>query len=100
MRRKVGKTAIPPPSVSTLNAEAREQLENLVSREAIARLACSDRGITLLRESQNALPAESANKLNELIGALEAAAKAISAGAWWTARRDILLIKITIKGEI
>ena len=100
MRRKVGKTAIPPPSVSTLNAEAREQLENLVSREAIARLACSDRGITLLRESQDALPAESANKLNELIGTLEAAAKAISAGAWWTARRDILLIKITIKGEI
>ena len=100
MRRKVGKTAIPPPSVSTLNAEAREQLENLVSREAIARLACSDRGITLLRESQDALPAESANKLNELIGALEAAAKAISAGAWWTARRDMLLIKITIKGEI
>ena len=100
MRRKVGKTAIPPPSVSTLNAEAREQLENLVSREAIARLACSDRGITLLRESQDALPAESANKLNELIGTLEAAAKAISAGAWWTARRDMLLIKITIKGEI
>ena len=100
MRRKVGKTAIPPPSVSTLNAEAREQLENLVSREAIARLACSDRGITLLRESQDALPAESANKLNELIGTLEAAAKAISAGAWWTARRGMLLIKITIKGEI
>ena len=100
MRRKVGKTAIHPPNATTLNSAAREQLENLVIREAIARLACSDRGITLLRESQDALPAESENKLNELIGALEAAAKAISAGAWWTARRDMLLIKITINGEI
>ena len=100
MKRKNGKTAIPPPSAKTLNTAALKQLDDPSGREAIARLACSDRGITLLRESQDALPAESANKLNELIGALEAAAHALSAGALWAARRDMLLIKITIKGEI
>ena len=101
MKRKVGKTA-PPPStdVLTLNWAAREQIGNPTCREAIARQACSGPGLAILREAQDALPAESANKLNELIGTLEAAAKAISAGAWWTARRDMLLIKITIKGEI
>ena len=101
MQRKVGKTAIPPPSVSTLNAEAREQLENLASREAIARLACSAQGITLLRESQDALPAERARKLNELLGALEAARSALKSGGAWTARDDgMLLLKATFKGEI
>ena len=100
MKRKNGKTAIPPPSAKTLNAAALKQLDDPSGREAIARLACSDRGITLLRESQDALPAESANKLNELIGALEAAAHALSAGALWAARRDMLLTKITIKSEI
>ena len=100
MRRKTGKTATPPPDAKALNTLARGQLETLASREAIARLACSDRGVALLREAQAALQPDSADKLNELIGLLEAAASALSDGAAWEARRDMLLTKITIKGEI
>ena len=103
MKRKVGKTAPPPSNATTLNSAALTQLDDPTCREAIARQACSGPGLAILREAQAALQPvrpETANKLNELIGTLEAAAKAISAGAWWTARRDMLLIKITIKGEI
>ena len=94
MRRKVDKTAPPPPSASTLNAEAAD----LASREAIARLACSGPGVAILREAQAALQPEQpkdANKLNELISYLEAAANALSAGAAWDARSGgFLLVKI------
>ena len=94
MRRKKDKTAPPPPSASTLNAEAVD----LASREAIARLACSGPGVAMLREAQAALQPEQpkdANKLNELISYLEAAVNALSAGAAWDARSGgFLLVKI------
>ena len=100
-KHKVGKTATPPPDAKALNRAAREQLETLASREAIARLACSDRGVALLREAQAALPAETANKLNELLGLLEAAASALKSGGAWTSRNDgMLLTKATFKGTI
>ena len=101
IRRKVSETAIP--QSKTLNAAARTQLDDPTCREEIARLALSEPGVATLREAQAALqlprPSD-ANKLNELIGALEAAANALSAGAMWAARRDMLLTKITINGEI
>ena len=98
------KTARPPSTdVKALNSAARGELENLASREAIARLACSDRGVALLREAQDKLQPsrpEDTNKLNELLGLLEAATSAIDSGGAWTSQRDLLLTKITIKGEI
>ena len=97
MKRKVGKSAIPHSEIHALNRTAREQLENLASREAIARLACSDRGVALLREALAALPAETANKLNELIGALETAASALSDGAAWEATSGLMLLKADVQ---
>ena len=55
-------------------------------REAIARVALSGPGVATLREAQAArqpIRPEDANKLNELIGALEASTNALSAGAAW-----------------
>ena len=87
MQRKVAKTATPPSiDVKTLNRAALTQLDDPTCREAIARLACSGPGLATLREAQAALVAdrpEAANKLNELISFFEAAANALSAGAWW-----------------
>ena len=100
MKRKVGKSAIPPSEIQALNRAALTQLDDPTCREAIARLACSDRGVALLREAQAALVADTVNKLNELLGLLEAAASALKSGGAWTARRDMLLTKATFKGEI
>ena len=101
MRRKTGKTATPPPDAKALNTLARGQLETLASREAIARLACSGRGVALLREAQAALQPDSADKLNELLGLLEAAASALESGGAWTSRNDgMLLTKATFEGTI
>ena len=101
MQRKVGKTAIPPPTdATTLNRTAREQLENLASREAIARLACSDRGVALLREAQAALQPDypdSADKLKRFIAHLEAAASALSDGAAWEATSGWMLLKADVQ---
>ena len=86
MRRKVSETAIPPSSAPPLNAAALTQLDDPTCREAIARLALSGPGVATLREAQAELqPAypDNANKLNELINALEAVTKALSAGAAW-----------------
>ena len=87
MKRKVSKTATPPSTdVKTLNRAALTQLDDPTCREAIARLACSGPGLATLREAQAALVAErpeAVNKLNELISFFEAAANALSAGAWW-----------------
>ena len=100
MRRKVGKSATPPSDAKALNSAALTQLDNPTCREAIARLACSGPGLAILREAQAALVADTVNKLNELIALLEAALSALKSGAAWTAQRHMLLIKITIKGEI
>ena len=100
MKRKVGKSAIPPSEIQALNRAALTQLDDPTCREAIARLACSDRGVALLREAQAALVADTVNKLNELLGLLKAAASALKSGGAWTARRDMLLTKATFKGEI
>ena len=100
MKRKVGKTAIPPPDAKTLNSAALTQLDKPTCREAIARLACSGPGLALLREAQFALSAVSANKLNELLSLLEAAGSALKSGAAWEPRHDMLLTKLTINGEI
>ena len=87
MKRKVAKTATAPSiNVKTLNRAARTQLDDPTCREAIARLACSGPGLATLREAQAALVAErpeAVNKLKELISFFEAAANALSAGAWW-----------------
>ena len=87
MRRKVSETAIPPSSAPTLiNTAALTRLDDPTCREAIARLALSGPGVATLREAQAALQPvrpESANKLNELINALEASTKTLSAGAAW-----------------
>ena len=85
-KRKVGKSATPPSTedeVPTLNRAALTQLDDPAWREAIARLACSGPGLAILREAQAALPVDTANKLNELIGALEAVTKALGDGAAW-----------------
>ena len=83
MRRKIGKSATPPPSAKALNKLALARLDDPKCREAIARLACSEPGVALLREAQAALVADTVNKLNELLGALEAVTKALSDGAAW-----------------
>ena len=84
MKRKVvGKSATPPPSAKALNKLALARLDDPKCREAIARLACSEPGVALLREAQAALVADTVNKLNELLGALEAVTKALSDGAAW-----------------
>ena len=101
MKRKVGKTATPPSDAPALNAAALTQLDDPTCREVIARLACSDRGVALLREAQAALSAGSADKLSELLGLLEAAASALKSGGAWTSRNDgMLLTKATFKGTI
>ena len=84
MKRKVvGKSATPPPSAKALNKLALARLDDPKCREAIARLACSEPGVALLREAQATLVADTVNKLNELLGALEAVTKALSDGAAW-----------------
>ena len=83
MKRKVGKSATPPSNAKALNSAALTQLDDPKCREAIARLACSEPGVALLREAQAALVADTVNKLNELLGALEAVTKALSDGAAW-----------------
>ena len=95
MRRKVSETAIPPSSAPPLNAVALTQLDDPTCREAIARLALSGPGVATLREAQAALQLrrpEDANKLNELIGQLEAATNALSAGAVWAAVGGFVLM--------
>ena len=95
MRRKVSETAIPPSSAPTLNAVALTQLDDPTCREAIARLALSGPGVATLREAQAELQPDypdNANKLNELIGQLEAATNALSAGAVWAAVGGFLLM--------
>ena len=95
MRRKVSETAIPPSSAPPLNAVALTQLDDPTCREAIARLALSGPGVATLREAQAALQLrrpEDANKLNELIGQLEAATNALSAGAVWAAVGGFVLV--------
>ena len=86
MRRKVSETATPPSSAPTLNAAALTRLDDPTCREAIARVALSGRGVATLREAQAELQPDypdNANKLNELINALEAVTTALSAGAAW-----------------
>ena len=86
MRRKVSETATPPSSAPTLNAAALTRLDDPTCREAIARVALSGPGVATLREAQAELQPDypdNANKLNELINALEAVTKALSAGAAW-----------------
>ena len=86
MRRKVSETAIPPSSAPTPNAAALTRLDDPTCREAIARVALSGPGVATLREAQAELQPDypdTANKLNELINALEAVTKALSAGAAW-----------------
>ena len=100
MKRKVGKTATPPSNTTTLNSAALTQLDDPTCREAIARQACSGPGLAILRESQAALQPvspETANKLNDLIGALEAVTKAISDGASWEATSGWMLFKADVQ---
>ena len=95
MRRKVSETATPPSSAPTLNAAALTRLDDLTCREAIARVALSGPGVATLREAAATLqPArpEDANKLNELINALEASTKALSAGAAWAKVGGFVLV--------
>ena len=101
MRRKTGKTATPPSDIQALNAAAKAHLDDSASREAIARLACSGPGLALLHAAHAALQPDSADKLNELIGLLEAAASALESGGAWTSRNDgMLLTKATFEGTI
>ena len=76
----------PPSNAPPLNAAALTRLDDPTCREAIARLALSGPGVATLREAQAELQPDypdTANKLNELINALEAVTKALSAGAAW-----------------
>ena len=86
MGRKVSETATPRSSAPTLNAAALTRLDDPTCREAVARVALSGPGAATLREAQAELQPDypdNANKLNELINALEAVTKALSDGAVW-----------------
>ena len=100
MKRKVGKTATPPSNATPLNSAALTQLDDPTYREAIARQACSGPGLAILREAQAALQPvrpETANKLNDLIGALEAVTKAISDRASWETTSGWMLFKADVQ---
>ena len=92
MQRKVSETATPRSNATTRNAveqnaAARTRFDDPTFREAIARVALSGPSVATLREAQAALQPnrpDDANKLNELITALEAVKRALSDdGAAW-----------------
>ena len=86
MQRKVSETATPRSNTTTQNAAARTRLDDPTFREAIARVTLSGPGVATLREAQAALQPnrpDNANKLNELITALEVVKKALNDGAAW-----------------
>ena len=96
MKRKVAKTATPPSDIQALNAAAKAHLDDSASREAIARLACSDLGVALLQDALAALQPnypDWANKLKRLIAHCETAAKALSEGAAWESTSGWMLLK-------